>query len=236
MKQDLSDTKTVAPVRESAFNIFKRYLTATVGLFVVAFGVAVSTRSNLGTSPISCPPYALSLWGGFTMGEYTIMMHILLICIQIALLRKKFRLVLLLQLAASFMFGYFTDLTMNITASWQSESIVWQFGLLLVGCIVLAIGIAMEVSAKAWMLPGEQTVAVIAEVTGGDFGKIKIWFDSTLVAIGLLLSIILLHKIEFNGPESVVGVGTVVAALLVGYVIDKIQPATNRLLGFLYKQ
>ena len=235
MKKELSDMNAGTTVKESAFNIFKRYLTATVGLFVVAFGVAVSTRSNLGTSPISCPPYALSLWGGFTMGEYTVMMHILLIVLQIALLRKKFRLVLLLQLAASFMFGYFTDLTMNITASWQSDAIVWQFGLLIIGCIILAIGIAMEVSAKAWMLPGEQTVAVIAEVTGGEFGKVKIWFDSSLVAIGLLLSIILLHKIEFNGPESVVGVGTVVAALLVGFIIDRIQPATNRLLGHIYK-
>ena len=41
--------------------IFKRYVMLCVGLLIVAFGVAFSILADLGTSPISCPPYVASM-------------------------------------------------------------------------------------------------------------------------------------------------------------------------------
>ena len=35
-------------------NIVVRYLVATLGLILVALGVALSLKSNLGTAPVSC--------------------------------------------------------------------------------------------------------------------------------------------------------------------------------------
>ncbi len=80
-------------------NILIRYAIATIGLFFVAIGVALSIKSNLGIAPISAPPYVMDLWGGFkigghalTIGEYTIIMHMIFILLQIVLLRKDFKL------------------------------------------------------------------------------------------------------------------------------------------------
>ena len=42
-------------------NIIIRYLVATLGLFLVALGVALSIKANLGTAPLSCPAYVLNL-------------------------------------------------------------------------------------------------------------------------------------------------------------------------------
>ena len=52
--------------------IFKRYLIFTIGLFVSSLGVAIVTKADLGTSPISSIPYVLSLRYPLTLGEFTI--------------------------------------------------------------------------------------------------------------------------------------------------------------------
>ena len=41
--------------------LFKKYLLLCAGLMIVAFGVAFSILADLGTSPISCPPYVASM-------------------------------------------------------------------------------------------------------------------------------------------------------------------------------
>ena len=48
--------------------IFKRYVMLCVGLLIVAFGVAFSILADLGTSPISCPPYVASMLCPLTVG------------------------------------------------------------------------------------------------------------------------------------------------------------------------
>ena len=70
---------------------FARYATGTFGLILVAIGVALSIKSDLGTAPISCPPYVVSLAGHFqigsftigTVGQYTMLMHLIFIVLQI---------------------------------------------------------------------------------------------------------------------------------------------------------
>ena len=99
--------------------LLRRYVTFIIALFIIALGTSMSIRANLGSSPISCPPYVLSLVPGntWTMGEYVICMHIIFILSQILLLRKNYQLIQLLQIAVSFLFGFYTDLTMWMTVS-----------------------------------------------------------------------------------------------------------------------
>ena len=96
--------------------IFKRYVMLCVGLLIVAFGVAFSILADLGTSPISCPPYVASMLCPLTVGEATIVMHCIFILIQMALLRKDYDWIQLMQLPVAFAFGYMTDF-----ACWRSE-------------------------------------------------------------------------------------------------------------------
>ena len=93
----------------SVAEYIRRYLILVIGLFIMAFGVALSTKAELGTSPVSCVPYVLSCALPYTMGTLTVAMHIVFIVIQILLLRKDYEPVQLLQLLVAFVFGYFTD-------------------------------------------------------------------------------------------------------------------------------
>ena len=99
----------------------RRYLSFVVILFVIAFGTSLSIRANLGSSPISCPPYILSLVPGMgmTMGQLTICMHVFFIAIQLLLLRRNFERRQFAQMLVSFLFGFYTDLTMWITSFLQ---------------------------------------------------------------------------------------------------------------------
>ena len=67
----------------------KRYLIFFVGLFINSLGVALITKANLGTSPISSIPYVLSLGFSLTLGQFTIIFSVFLILLQIIILRKN---------------------------------------------------------------------------------------------------------------------------------------------------
>lgn len=65
----------------------KRILILFIGLIFIAFGVAFSIKSNLGTSPISSISYALNLITGFSVR--TMIVNFLFVVFQIILLRKQ---------------------------------------------------------------------------------------------------------------------------------------------------
>ena len=108
--------------------IFKRYVMLCVGLLIVAFGVAFSILADLGTSPISCPPYVASMLCPLTVGEATIVMHCIFILIQMALLRKDYEWVQLMQLPVAFVFGYMTDFACWCIADVPCPNYLMQVG------------------------------------------------------------------------------------------------------------
>lgn len=54
-------------VKRSRDEWIRRYLSFIFILFIIAFGTSLSIRANLGSSPISAPPYVLSLIPGNTV-------------------------------------------------------------------------------------------------------------------------------------------------------------------------
>ena len=60
------------------------------------------------------------------------------------------------------------------------------------------------------VVPGEGMVRTIAQVSGREFGAVKVRFDLTLVLIALALSLFFFHTLRG------IGLGTLVSAVLVG--------------------
>ncbi|MCH4239278.1 MAG: DUF6198 family protein [Oscillospiraceae bacterium] len=195
-------------------NYVARYCVLTAGLFILAFGVALSTKAGIGTSPISCPPYVLSLMTPWTMGEITIAMHVCFILLQIALLRKNYQPIQLLQLPIAFVFGFFTDITLAMVKDLQVPNYAMQLVWCFLSIILTAIGVFCEVKADVIMLAGEGTVKAIADVSHKPFPKMKVVFDCTLVAIAVVISLLGLHRVES------VREGTILSAILVGIMVN----------------
>ena len=193
--------------------LIKRYLFFTVGLFVNSLGVACITKASLGTSPITSVPYVLSLGFQPTIGQFTVFWNLLLVACQLALLRRKFRPIQLLQVSVAAVFGLFIDCSMDYVLGWLTPTgYPAQAAALLVGCAVLGFGVFMEVAANVIMLPGEATANTISTITGRDFGTVKVRVDVSMCVIAVLLSLLLFR--ELQGVRE----GTVVSALLVGFL------------------
>ena len=190
----------------------KRYLIFLVGLFVNSLGVSLITKANLGTSPILSIPYVLSLNFPFTLGNFTIFFSIFLIVLQLIILRKNFKLEHILQIPVSIIFGYFIDLTMILFFWVNPEAYIMKIVYLLMGCLILGVGVYMEVLADVVMLPGESFVRAIVLTWKTNFGTTKICFDVSMSVIAVVLSFV------FAGRLAGVREGTVIAALLVGFI------------------
>lgn len=207
-------------------SVFRRYVFFCVGLFVMAFGIAFSIKADLGTSPISSLPYVISLFTPLTVGNVTIIMHCVLIVIQIAILRKRYNKIQLIQLPVAIVFGYLTDFAIWATDAISPQTYWQQWLVCCIGIVTVAFGVSMEINSHATTLAGEGVVLAVCKVTKIKVGNMKIIFDVTLVCTAIVLSFIFLHKLA--GVRE----GTVAAAILVGTVTKQF----NRLFGPFYKK
>ncbi len=190
----------------------KRYAIFLNGLFVNSLGVSMITKASLGTSPISSIPYVLSLKFPFTLGEFTIFFSLFLILLQLLILRRNFKAEHLLQIPISVLFGYFIDLSMVLLTFIDLRSYFVQIAGLLCGCVILGFGVYLEMAADVAMLPGESFVRAIVLTWKTNFGTTKICFDVSMAVIAAVLSFV------FAGRLDGVREGTVIAALLVGFI------------------
>lgn len=133
--------------------------------------------------------------------------------IQIAILRKNYNPMQLVQLPAVIAFGYCIDITMAIVANVEPTNYIEQFILCLIACAVLAFGIFLLIRTRLTYLPLEGLVIAITQTFAKEFGKIKISMDSLMVIIGVISSFIFF--------ESIVGIreGSIIAALSIGAMI-----------------
>ncbi len=200
-----------------------------IGLFINSLGVSFITKASLGTSPISSIPFVLSLNLPLTLGQFTIIFNLLLIALQIAILKKNFKLEHLLQIPVTVLFGYFIDITMSMLSFINPNSYIFAFIYLIIGCIILGFGVYTEVLANVVMLPGESLVRAISTTFNKEFGTTKIVFDTTMTIVSVAISLIFVQTI--NGVRE----GTIIAAVLVGFIAKRFVKALNFLPAKLFE-
>ncbi len=198
--------------------LIERYGMLILGLFFMALGIAFCIRADLGITPISCPPYVLSLGLSPSVGQFTIAMHIIFVLLQILILRKDFPRLQYLQVGIGIIFGFFVDFAVWLTVWLIPEIYLMRLLLVVFGSAFVATGIIFQVSANVMFCAGEGLMLTLAKIWKKPFGRVKIGFDCTLIIISLLFSFILFG--EIRGVRE----GTLLSAFLVGFFVGKIQP------------
>lgn len=195
--------------------LIKRYILFIISLFFSALGVAITKHGALGVSPISSVANVFSIkFTSLSLGMWLIIWNCMLIVGQILILRKDFKILQLLQIPLSFLFGYFTDFGMWCVSSIPVNSYIIQILFVLTGIIILGFGVSLSVIANVIMNSGEAFVKAISDKSGKNFGNIKIGFDVCNVILSLLLSILLFHGAIIGTRE-----GTILTAILTGIVV-----------------
>ena len=208
---------------KSRADLLRRWIILCVGLILMAVGVAFSIKAALGTSPISSVPFVTSVISGLSVGETTIIMNAIFVLIQIGILRRKFEWFQLLQLPASVLFGVMIDVVGDAIAGISYSNYFQQWLLCIVGILLLAFGVSLEVEAGLITNAGEGIVLAICKVRPVPFGTMKVGFDVSLVAVACLLSFL------FLGGLYGVREGTVAAAILVGMIARQVNRPMKRL-------
>lgn len=204
----------------------RRIASYLTGLFIMTIGVAMSFRSNLGSSPISSIPYSASLIWGIDVGTATIIFHVILVFIEFLLLRSRFQAKFLLQIIAGIIFGYFTNLAVFLVGFIPDFGIMGSFAFLAVSIVVVAFGIFLYLPPDIVQLAGEGVMQAVAIVTDQPFPKVKVLFDSSMVIISFFACGILINNFFAS-----VGIGTVLAAILIGTTLKYIVRGYRLLTG-----
>lgn len=190
----------------------KRYVLLIISLFFSALGVAFTKSGELGVSPISSVANVLSYkFFALSMGNWLIIWNCVLILGQIIILRKNFKLIQLLQVPLSFVFGWFTDLGMWIVSFIPVNTYPVRLIMVIVGIAVLGFGISLSVIANVIMNSGEAFVKAISDTTKKKFGNVKIAFDIFCVILSVIMSLIF-FEFKIIGTRE----GTIISAILTG--------------------
>lgn len=195
--------------------LVKRYGLFIISLWFSALGVAVTKCGSLGVSCISSVPNVLSLrFTALTIGGWTFVWNTFLVVCQILLLRKNFQKIQLLQIPLSFLFGWFTDVAMLLAVKIPVNSYPMQLFMVVLGVVILAFGITLGVIANVVLNAGEGMVKALADVTGKEFGFIKVRFDVVCVILAVVISLV-----TFGGKIVGIREGTLIAAFLNGTMV-----------------
>ena len=187
-----------------------------LGLLFLAFGVALSVNSNLGVSPVNSLPYVVSKIVNVQMGTCVIVIFCSYILMQVLILRKEFKIINLLQIVFSTIFGYFVDFAKWVVGSW---AIPTYFGSL----VMLAVGILLYMGVEMVPMPMEGLTSALSKKTGVVFHKMKLIVDCIVVALGLVLCLVFLGKLD--GVRE----GTIITAIAVGPLMGVIRAPITKL-------
>ncbi len=185
------------------------------GIAVMALGIDVVVKADLGNSPISATPNVLALgFPAVSFGTFMLGWQCFLVLAQVVLLRREFRLVDLWQIPISVFFGLCIDWFMALLGAAAPTTYLASWLWRVVGMAVLAAGIVMTVVSGTVMNCGEAVVQAVVRKTGARFGTVKVGFDLACAALAVLCALV------FVGHLAGVREGTVVCAALTGVVVN----------------
>ena len=122
--------------------ILARWCLLAAGIVVMAAGIVLVTKTNLGTSPISSLGFVLSLsFPDVSYGAFMFAWNIALLLGQVAVLRRDFRAAALLQIPISVLFSLGIDLFNGLLAPYAPSSYAESAALLAAGVAPGRLGI-----------------------------------------------------------------------------------------------
>ena len=173
----------------------KRIPVYLTGIMIMAFGITLLNKSDLGTTPLSSIPYVLSkILAGktiLTFGSLTLLFHTLCILFQIGVW-KKVTLKMVLQLPLAVIFSALLDLFM----AWiqiPNPSILLRVILCALGVTLSALGIVIIVNMDLMLPAPDAFPRALSAKTGVELYKVKIAGDVTWVVITSVISLIYLY-------------------------------------------
>ena len=212
-----------------------------LGIFVLAFGIVLNTKANLGVSSIITMSYSVSKLWNLNFANCSLVMYSSFVVIEMILrgIRKEWKEfgLCIFQLPFSVVFTRFMNIFDRVLPDFKTVyadsfwgGIPGRIIILLAAIVLTGWGVVLTVNPKFVPNPADGIVHTISECVKKSMGLVKNIFDMSCVAITCTLCLIV------NGKIIGVGLGTVLSMLLIGRVIAItnyfLKEPMDRLMGF----
>ena len=182
-----------------------RFVQLVIGLWLYGVSMAMFIRSGLGLDPWDVFHYGVQTHWAVSFGTVVIVTSFLVLLLWIPL-RQWPGLGTILN---SVLIGIATDVTLNLFDA--PSSLVWRWALLLGGILANGLAGALYIGSQFGPGPRDGLMTGLARRTGLSIRLVRTTLEVTVLAIGWLLG-------------GVVGVGTVLYALLIGPTVQLFLP------------
>lgn len=202
----------------------KKLIIFLLGLFIIQCGVAIFLQISIGSDPFTVLTKGISNLFNISVGNGNLLLSVLFV-LAIIFIFKEIKRINIGTVIALVFAGVFINLMNSILSPLNliNSHIVVKLILVLLSCLLVAIGFSMENSTKLGVAPNDLFILILAEKTNIQYKWIRIFFDLTILIIGFLLC-------GTNTLGSTLGIGTIINALIQGPMIQLLMDKIENLL------
>ena len=207
---------------------FSSELAYILGIVLIALATALMQRADFGMSMVVAPAYILHLkisqtvsWYSFGVSEYLLQGALLILLILIV---RRFKKGYLFSFVTAVLYGLILDGFVALAALLPPGGIAGRIACFIAGLLICAFGVALVFHTYIAPEVYELLVKEISEKTKIATSKVKMGYDCISCVAGILLSFAFFGFGTFVG----VNIGTVICALLNGFLIGRFSALLER--------
>lgn len=187
---------------------FIRWSAFFIGIAVMAFGIALTIKAELGIAPWDVLHIGLMLKFGLTVGSWSIIVGFFILTVSSLLMKRLPKLGAFLNML---FVGIFIDLFLYLPIIVTPQFFVSKLVMLIVGVIVCGIGMGLYISSDHGAGPRDSLMLALTELTKFKVQHVRLAMEIAVLCIGWLL----------GGP---VFIGTVIVTVTIGPVVGYTLP------------
>lgn len=204
-------------------NFAKRVPLYFLGMIVMAFGIAIVIRVDIGVAPGSIIPYSISLLTPLTVGICSALFQVFCMLMQI-ILTRRISPALILQLPLAYVFGFLLDSFLWLL-DFEIVSMLYRILLTVAGLFIFSFGIRAIVGANIIIMPTDGLAQAMGKKLGWPMSRGKLAFDIIVTIVGIILMYVF-----SDNAFAAVNIGTIICAAGTGPIIGlftKLFPALD---------
>lgn len=181
-----------------------------LGVWIIQAGVAIYLESNIGSDPFTIFTQGLADILGILPGYANMIITCVFLVIIFFVARHH---IFIGTVLAMFTAGPFINLMLNVLKPFHlaNYNLIIRMLFVAISCVIIAIGFSLLKSSELGVAPNDIIPFILADKTKKSYSVVRMCLDATFLIIGFILG-------------GVVGIGTVIAALLTGPLIEFFMP------------
>lgn len=203
-----------------------------LGILFLALGTAFMERADFGMSMVVAPAYVIyrkvsAFLPWFTFGTAEYCLQFVLIA-ALSLVLRKFKKGYLFSFITAVVYGLILDLCIALLGLIPGFGIADRCLFFVLGILSCSMGVAFCFHTYFAPEAYELVVKELSLKTGTDIGKVKTVYDLVSLTVSVILSFCFFGFLHFEGVK----LGTLITALINGWIIGRISASLDRTFEF----